>query len=175
MPAQQGPSDTCLCPCSHSAAVQVFNPALMRHMHRLLCPLALWIRKVLLCLSDRVSNIDLNSLTCFIPDDCNLSPQPLNPSSWRVLCRNVFTVKLEASPVCPQVLPPVQWNYYSDYYLEEKEGIVEPIIIIIKQQLSGLVVELIRNIWLYLFLVTLNPTCYKQIPVLPGWDSHMMR
>lgn len=44
-------------------AAEAHKPSLMRRRPRLLCPLALWIRKVLLWLSGRVSNIDLNSLT----------------------------------------------------------------------------------------------------------------
>lgn len=49
------------------------------------CPLALWIRKVLLGLSDRVSNIDLNSLTQLIPDGSTFSPQPLTCSSHSII------------------------------------------------------------------------------------------
>lgn len=85
MPALQGPSDTCLCPFSCSTAAEAHNPLLMRLRHCLLCPLALWIRKVLLWLSDGVSNIDLNSLTWLIPDGSTFTPQPLNSSSHRTV------------------------------------------------------------------------------------------
>lgn len=90
MPALQGPSDTYLCPCSRSTAAH--NPSLMRRLCRLLCPLALWIRKVLLWLSDGMSNIDLNSLTQLIPNGSTFPPQTLNSSatasfSWCVHSR----------------------------------------------------------------------------------------
>lgn len=85
MPALQGPSDTCLCPSSRSTAAEAHNPSLMSRRRCLLCPLALWIRKVLLWLSDGVSNIDLNSLTWLIPDGATYSPQPLNSSSHCII------------------------------------------------------------------------------------------
>lgn len=97
-----------------AATLQQFKPSIPPWWDAHICPLASWIRKVLLCLSDRVSNIDLNSLTQLIPDDSTLSPQPLNPSSWLSLSRNVFTVEMEASPVCPQVLPLVQINSFKE-------------------------------------------------------------
>lgn len=84
-PSLQGPSDTCPGPSSRSAAARAHNPSLMRQSRRLLCPLALWIRKVLLWLSGGVSNIDLNSLTWLIPDGCAFTPQPLNSCSHCII------------------------------------------------------------------------------------------
>lgn len=57
-------------PSSHNASVT-------RRSRCLLCPAAPWIRKVLAPLSDRVSRIDLNILTCLVPGGAYLfNPDP---------------------------------------------------------------------------------------------------
>lgn len=87
-----------------------YNPSLMRSSHCLLCPLALWIRKVLLWLSDQLSNIDLNNLTLLIPGGFTFSPQPLNSTSRSIILVACVHGRAGNLPSLPTRLPPVQIN-----------------------------------------------------------------
>lgn len=92
-PAPWGPSDTHtrMHVHRHTPSLQRFsggptshNASVTRRSRRFLCPAAPWIRKVLAPLSDRVSRIDLNILTCLVPGGAYLfTPDPWTPGSSR--------------------------------------------------------------------------------------------
>lgn len=166
MPALQGPSDTCLCPSSYSTAARSHNPSLMSRRRRLLCPLALWISKVLLWLSARVNNIDLNSLTRLISDGSTFSPQPLNSSSHCICSTVVLYSQWSWKPA-----QPVHCTSPCPNKLNHRKGMLElkmkkwPM----SQQFNypPPIFEALRNS--RLDLVSLIPARYKYIPDLCSW------
>lgn len=98
----------------------------MRRRRHRLCPLAWRIRKVLPCLSDGASNIDLNNLTRLIPDGSTFSPPPLNSSSQASFSRCVRS-RAGSLHGLPTGLPPVQINPTAGW--EEKEDSLYSLII----------------------------------------------
>lgn len=140
----------------------------MRRRHCLLsafCPLALWIRKVLLRLSDRVSNIDLNSLTRLIPDGSTFSPQPLNSPIHCIIPAACSQSSWKSARPAHRVAPcPNKLNRRNGRQELKK----------IKRRRKGPVsrqfnyptqlFEALRNS--RLDLVSLIPTCHKHVPDL---------
>lgn len=133
----------------------------MRRRRCLLCPLALWIRKVLLRLSDGVSNIDLNSLTRLIPDGSTFSPQPLNSSSHCIVLalRSQWNWK-PAQPAHRVALCPNKLNRRKGRREQRKKKGAMSRQFNYPTRLS----EALRNS--RLDLVSLIPTCQKQVPDL---------